>query len=123
MPEQKTFTLVIGASLKPERYSNRAVLALRRHGHAVHAIGLRPGTIGDVQIQTGKPHFSDVDTVTLYLGPQNQGEMIDYILSLQPRRIIFNPGAENPTFEKLATEKGIEVEEACTLVLLSTEQF
>lgn len=123
MPERKTYTLVIGASLKPERYSNRAVLALRRHGHAVYAIGLRSGTIGDVEIQTGKPPFSDVDTVTLYLGPQNQREMIDYILSLQPRRIIFNPGAENPAFEKLAIEKGIVVEEACTLVLLSTSQF
>ncbi|HRH67581.1 MAG TPA: CoA-binding protein [Bacteroidia bacterium] len=120
---KKKYTLVIGASQNPERYAHKAVLSLQRHGHLVLAVGLHSGRIGDTEIQTGKPHFSDVDTVSLYLSPQNQEEMKDYILSLAPRRIIFNPGTENPVFEEQAMQKGIEVLEACTLVLLATEQY
>lgn len=117
------FTLVVGASVNPERYSNKAVRSLRMHGHPVLAIGLRAGRTGDVDIQTGMPAFNEVDTITMYLGPSRQPVLYDYILSLRPRRIIFNPGAENPEFEAIAESKGILVEEACTLVLLSTDQY
>lgn len=123
MQELKTYTLVIGASENPERYSNKAIISLRRHGFLVHAIGLRPGKVLDVTFQTGQPVFTDIDTVTLYLSLRNQEPMIDYVLSLSPRRIIFNPGTENPYFEDRAKAKGIVVEEACTLVLLSLAQY
>ena len=97
--------------------------ALLRHEHAVYAIGLRAGSINGVLIQTGQPALKDVDTITVYLSAKNQEGVMDYLLSLSPRRIIFNPGAENPVFAKRAVAKGIEVEEACTLVLLSTGQY
>lgn len=116
-------TVVIGASENPERYSNRAVNSLLNHGKEVVALGLREGEIRGVKIQTGQPVISDVDTVTMYVGPANQSGWYDYILSLKPKRIIFNPGAENPEFEKLATENGIEVVEACTLVMLSIGNY
>lgn len=123
MPDTKKFTLVIGASENPERYSNKAVRALLSHEHVVYAIGLRAGIINGVPIQTGQPALKDVDTITVYLSAKNQEAVMDYLLSLFPRRIIFNPGAENPVLERRAVEKGIVVEEACTLVLLSTGQF
>ena len=119
----KVFTLVIGASENPERYSNRAILMLRSRGVPVHAIGLRAGIVSDVPVQTGQPDFSDIDTVTLYLGPARQADVEDYIIGLSPRRVIFNPGTENPAFEKRLVAAGIGVEEACTLVLLSTESY
>lgn len=119
----KSYTLVIGASENPERYSNRAVLMLRSRGIPVYAVGLRAGLIGDVPVQTGKPDFSDIDTVTLYLGPSRQREVEDYIIGLCPRRVIFNPGTENPPFEQRLRDSGILVEEACTLVLLSTGAY
>jgi predicted CoA-binding protein len=112
-------TLILGASLKPERSSHEAVLRLLRKGHEVIAVGLREGEIEGVQIRTGKPGIENVDTVSLYLNKQRQKEMEDYILSLHPRRIIFNPGAENPEFMKVASAKGIETMEACTLTMLA----
>ena len=122
--ENNQLTVVIGASENPTRYSNKAVLSLRNHSHPVIAIGKREGNIGDIKIQIGKPRVNDkVDTVTLYLSELNQEEMIDYILSLNPRRIIFNPGAENQFLVNLAKKKGIQCEEACTLVMLSTGQY
>jgi len=119
----KKRTLVLGASTKPERYSFKAVKMLVEHQHPVVAVGAREGKINDVNIITGTPYFSDIHTLSLYLGPARQKNVYDYILNLNPKRIIFNPGTENPEFYKLAEEKGIEVEEACTLVLLSTNQF
>ncbi len=116
-------TLVIGASGNPARYSHMAVNRLRGKGHAVVAIGLTPVRVGDVDVDTIKKGFTDVDTVTLYLRPSLQKEYYDYILSLHPRRIIFNPGTENTEFEQLARAKGIQALEACTLVLLSTGQY
>ena len=116
-------TLVLGASDNPSRYSFLAVTRLRNHQHPVVAIGRREGTVADVAIHKDHPAVTDVDTVTLYLNPSHQREYYDYILSLQPRRIIFNPGTENPELEQLAREKGIEALEACTLVLLSTNQY
>jgi hypothetical protein len=116
-------TVVLGASENPERYSNRAVNSLLNHGHEVVPVGIKTGVIRDVKILTGYPPVENVDTVTMYVGPANQPAWYDYILSLKPRRIIFNPGAENPELEKLATEKGIEVVEACTLVMLSIGNY
>ena len=115
--------MVLGASTNPERYSYLAVRRLRTAGHPVAAIGRTTATVGDVEIHTDKAPVGDVDTVTLYLNPANQKEYYDYILSLHPRRIIFNPGAENPELEALASANGIEPVEACTLVLLSTGQY
>jgi predicted CoA-binding protein len=116
-------TVVLGASPNPRRYSYLAVQRLRNAGHPVAAIGRKPATVGDVDIITYKAAVEAVDTVTLYLNAANQMEYYDYILSLHPRRIIFNPGAENPELEALASANGIEPVEACTLVLLSTGQY
>ncbi len=116
-------TLVIGASENTERYSNMAVKKLVAHNHPVVAIGNKEATINEVRIVKDKPVIEDIDTVTLYLNPANQKPYYDYILSLNPKRIIFNPGTENEELEKLAAEKGIKTMEACTLVLLSTNQY
>jgi predicted CoA-binding protein len=116
-------TLVIGASDNPQRYSYLAMNRLRGKGHPVVAIGRKMVRVGDVDIETTPKDFPEVDTVTLYLNPSSQKEYYDYILSLHPRRIIFNPGAENPELEELAQANGIEPVEACTLVLLSTGQY
>jgi len=123
MPGEQKKTLVIGASDNPDRYSYLAVTRLRGHGHPVVALGKRNAKVADVEIGIEKKDFPDVDTVTLYLNPLSQKEYYDYILSLHPKRIIFNPGAENPELETLAKSKGIQPMEACTLVLLSTGQF
>ena len=116
-------TLVIGASLKEERYSNKAIKKLRNFEHPVVAIGLREGVVEDVGIKKEKELFEDVNTVTLYLNPKRQQEYYDYIISLKPQRVIFNPGTENPEFYKLLNAEKIAFEEACTLVLLSTRQY
>jgi uncharacterized protein len=123
MENKSRKTLVLGASLNPSRYSFLAINRLRNHGHEVVAIGKTTGNIGDVNIITERPQINDVDTVTLYLNEENQKQYYDYIFSLKPKRIIFNPGAENEELEKLAKEKGIQPLEACTLVMLSTAQF
>lgn len=122
--ENKGYTLVIGASEDASRYSNKAILSLRKHQMPVMAIGGHEGQVADVKILVGKPKLeSPIDTVTMYISEEHQQEMIDYILSLKPRRIIFNPGAENELFASLAKKKGVFTEEACTLVLLSTGQY
>ncbi len=116
-------TLIVGASTNPERYSYKAALSLLAHGHEIELVGKKVGTVKEHEIKTNNPDLEGIDTVTMYVGPRNQPPLYDYILKQKPRRIIFNPGAENPEFEQLAKERGIEVEEACTLVLLSTGQF
>ncbi|MBT0608336.1 CoA-binding protein [Aequorivita echinoideorum] len=116
-------TLVIGASLNPGRYSNIAINRLVRYGHEVEAIGLKKGEVAGVEISTDKENFDGIDTVTLYMNPKRQGEYYDYIVSLKPKRVIFNPGTENPELYKILREKNIESEVACTLVLLGTNQY
>lgn len=116
-------TLVVGASENPERYSYLAVNKLRSKGNDVVAIGQTTGRLGDVEITKEKQAFNNVDTVTLYINPTVQQQYYDYILSLNPKRIVFNPGTENMEFEKMAKSQGIDVLEACTLVLLSTGQY
>ncbi|NAS29744.1 CoA-binding protein [Flavobacteriaceae bacterium R38] len=116
-------TLVLGASLKPHRYSNLAISKLAASGEEVVAIGLRKGMVAGITIDTDKIDYQDVETVTLYLNPKRQVAYYDYIISLKPRRVIFNPGTENPEFYKMLQENGIISEVACTLVLLSTNQY
>jgi len=116
-------TLVLGASVKEYRYSNMAIHNLTAHGEEVVAIGLRKGIVAGVKIETGYPEFKEVDTVTLYLNALRQEQYYDYIISLEPKRVIFNPGAENHEFVRILKENNIAFENACTLVMLSTDQF
>ncbi len=116
-------TLVLGASTNPERYAYRAAHALRQAGHEIVNVGIKKGEVAGVIILTEKTEVPDIDTVTLYLSEKNQVEWYEYILSLKPKRIVFNPGTENAELEHLAQEKGIETENACTLVLLATRQY
>ncbi|HVT83868.1 MAG TPA: CoA-binding protein [Chitinophagaceae bacterium] len=120
---EKKKTLVLGASDNPSRYSFLAVNRLRNHGHPVIAIGKKKTQVADVPITNEKISADDVDTVTLYLNPMHQQQYYDYILSLKPKRIIFNPGAENDELYDLAKKNGIQPVEACTLVLLNTGQY
>jgi len=116
-------TLVIGASSNPERYAYMAVNSLLKHQHEVVAIGQRKDVVAGVAIETEKVPFEAVHAVTLYLNPQRQKEYYEYIISLHPERVIFNPGTENPEFYNLLKANNIETEVACTLVLLATNQF
>lgn len=116
-------TLVLGASTDPHRYSNIAILKLRKYDYPVLAFGLDKGFIGDVEIiHTWNPNW-EVDTVNLYLNPKNQKPFYDQIIALKPKRVFFNPGAENQEFKILLRENGIGYIEACTLVLLSLDDY
>lgn len=116
-------TLVFGASLNPSRYSNLALNRLISHGHDVVAFGLKEGEVAGIKIDTELKPYNAVDTVTLYMNPDRQAAFYDYIMSLQPNRVIFNPGTENAEFFTLLGKAGIEFEVACTLVLLGTNQY
>ena len=116
-------TLVLGASSKLSRYSNFVINRLVAKGYNVVAIGLSEGEVAGVRITTEMEPFSDIETVTLYIGPKHQLQYYEYIISLQPNRVIFNPGTENPEFYNLLLENNIEAEAACTLVLLGTNQY
>ena len=118
-------TLVLGASQKPHRVSNQAVIRLRSHGHTVVALGRRPGQIGDVPIQTQIEDLEpgSVHTVSMYLNAQNQREFYDLVLNLKPERIYFNPGAENPELCDLATQAGIQCLNQCMMVAMSLQYF
>jgi predicted CoA-binding protein len=120
---QQKKTLVLGASLKPHRFSHKAVIRLRHCNIPVVAVGNREGSIGDVRVVKPFPEVSDIHTVTLYVGPKGQPHFTDYILQLRPERIIFNPGTENPVLEEFFESKGIEVVENCMLVMLSKGEF
>lgn len=121
MAEKKT--LVIGASENKQRYSNMAVKKLLANRHPVIALGKKEGMIENTPIITKTGPIEGLDTITLYLNPANQKQYYDYILSLRPKRLIFNPGTENEELEILAKKEHIETVEACTLVLLSTAQY
>ena len=112
-------TLVLGATTNAGRYAYLAVNALTRHGHEVVPVGVRTGEVAGIPIQHGMPPVPEVDTITLYIGPARQTAYYHYILSLQPKRLIFNPGTENPELAALAEAHGIETVEGCTLVMLS----
>ena len=116
-------TVVIGASDNLDRASNQAVTRLQNKGHEVIPIGIKDGEINGLKIIKEKPIVADVDTVSLYVGPKNQPEWYDYIISLKPKRVVFNPGTENPEFEELLQKNNIEATEACTLVMLSIGNY
>lgn len=117
------FTLVLGASSNQSRYSYKAIKLLTQFQHPILAIGKRAGQIDETPILTEMKDVQQIDTVTMYLNAQNQKQYYDYILSLHPKRIIFNPGAENEELEALAKKNQIKTMEACTLVLLHTGQY
>lgn len=116
-------TIVFGASPNPERFSFKAIVSLREHHHEVIAIGKKKGSIADTEIIQDTPILDDVHTIAMYLSPDNQKEYYDYILSLNPKRIIFNPGTENEELSKRAQSNGIEVVEWCVLIMLSTNRY
>ena len=116
-------TLIIGASDKQDRYSYLAAHSLYKHGHEVVLFGKRSGNVIGQEIIKEKPILKDIDTVTLYVNPLHQQDWYDYIISIKPKRVVFNPGAENPEFEKLLKQNNIEAVEACTLVMLSIGNY
>ncbi|WP_159800569.1 CoA-binding protein [Flavobacterium sp. MK4S-17] len=116
-------TLVMGASTEPTRYAYKAIRMLQRYGHPVVAVGKKEDNLDGVKIEREQVPFENVDTVTLYLNPMNQKQYYNYIISLKPKRVIFNPGTENPELYALLRENNIEVEVGCTLVMLSTNQY
>ena len=116
-------TLILGATPNASRYAYLAANRLVSHGHEIVNVGIKPGEVAGVEIEKPETIHEDIDTITLYVGTQNQPPLYDYILNTNPKRIIFNPGTENRELEKMANEKGIETEQACTLVLLSIGQY
>ncbi len=116
-------TLVIGASTNPRRFSNIAIIKLLDYGHSVTAIGSAKGSVKNVEIDTEKKPFENIHTITLYVNPERQKEYYEYILALQPKRIVFNPGTENQELFKLAKDAGIQVVFDCTLVMLMNGRY
>jgi uncharacterized protein len=116
-------TLVLGAATKPEKYAFKAITMLVDKGHSVLAIGSNTGEVAGIAIRTKNIPLKNIDTVTLYLNPTRQREFYNYIVETKPKRVIFNPGTENPEFYQLLQSNGIKVEVACTLVLLATNQY
>jgi hypothetical protein len=116
-------TLVLGASTKPARYAYMAIEKLVEKGHSVLAIGHNLGEVAGVKIRTKAIPLKNIDTVTLYLNPTHQREYYNYIVESKPKRVIFNPGTENPEFYQLLQLNNIKVEVACTLVMLATSQY
>lgn len=115
--------MVLGATPNPGRYAYLAATRLVKSGHSIVNVGLKTGEVAGVPIEEPKAIHNDIDTITLYVGPQNQPPLYDYILNTHPKRIIFNPGTENSELRKMANDKGIETDYACTLVLLSIGEY
>ncbi|MCG8553364.1 MAG: CoA-binding protein [Desulfobacterales bacterium] len=124
MEEKKETVAVVGASPLKDRYSNKAQIMLAEYGHTPVPVAPKHETI---EGRTVYHALSDIprpiDTVTLYLGPARQAQVIDQILAVKPQRVIFNPGTENPQAYERLKSNGITVQEACTLVLLKTNQY
>lgn len=116
-------TLVLGATPNEGRYAHLAANRLVQHGHSLVNVGIKAGVVAGVSIEKPETIHEDIDTITLYIGKQNQPELYDYILKTHPKRIIFNPGTENPELASMANAQGIETENACTLVLLSIGEY
>tara|TARA_R110000868_G_scaffold384697_1_gene652256 strand:+ start:807 stop:1172 length:366 start_codon:yes stop_codon:yes gene_type:complete len=116
-------TLVLGASTKSDRYAYKAVNMLVEKGHSVLAIGQNSGEVAGIKIQTKAIPLKNIDTITLYLNALRQRDYYNYIIEAKPKRVVFNPGTENPEFYQLLELNDIKFEVACTLVLLSTNQY
>lgn len=116
-------TLILGATPNQGRYAYAAANRLVKSGHSIVNVGLKSGEVAGVPIEKPEEIHSDIDTITLYVGPQNQPPLYNYILATHPKRIIFNPGTENAELRRMANERGIETEYACTLVMLSIGEY
>jgi uncharacterized protein len=116
-------TLVLGATTKPDRYAYKAISMLVEKGHSVLAIGQNAGEVAGIKIQTKQIPVKNIDTITLYINPARQRDYYNYIVEIKPKRVIFNPGTENPEFYQLLELNNIKAEVACTLVLLTTNQY
>jgi uncharacterized protein len=116
-------TLVLGASPNPVRFSYKAVKSLQRHDVPVVPVGIRKGEIGGIEIIKDRPDFDDIHTITMYIGPARQKDYYSWLLSLHPKRIIFNPGTANHEFMEMAEKEGIEVLEDCTLIMLNSGNY
>jgi len=116
-------TLLLGATTKTDRYAYRAINMLTQKGHTVLAIGQNTGEVAGVKIHTKAIPVKNIDTVTLYLNPTRQRDYYNYIIEAQPKRVIFNPGTENPELYQLLELNDIQIEVACTLVMLATNQY
>ena len=121
--DKKGKTLVLGAAENPDRYSCKAVKALLRNDYEVVPVGFRSGSIKDTVILTGMPQIEDVDTILIYMGAKKQPDFYDYILNLNPRRVVFNPGAENPELQDILKEKGVEIVNDCALIMINTDCY
>jgi predicted CoA-binding protein len=120
----KERVVIVGASNNPERYSHRALLLLRKHGHEVVPVHPKLAEIEGIPVVADLSLIAGpVDTVTMYVGPAISSGLQDKLIALKPRRVIFNPGAENASLAEALQKAGIACEEACTLVLLNTGQF
>ena len=119
----KKKTLVLGASLNPERFSYMAVRKLTYAGIPVVAVGLREGMVCGIRVEKPFPKFEGIHTVTIYIGPRNLTAYYDYIIGLHPVRVIFNPGTESPEFADRLMASGIAVEYGCTLIMVSNHTF
>jgi predicted CoA-binding protein len=116
-------TLILGATPDQSRYAYLAANRLVRSGHTIVNVGIKTGEVAGVAIEKPETIHTDIDTITLYVGPQKQESLYDYIIQTHPKRIIFNPGTENSHLRRLAHENGIATDYACTLVLLSIGQY
>lgn len=116
-------TLILGASTKPNRYSNIAAHRLTAAGHKIIMVAKRNGMLLGQEIYDHPVAIDNLDTITLYLNAANQVEYYDYIINLQPKRVIFNPGTENQELYTLLKKNKIDYTEACTLVLLSIDKY
>ncbi len=119
----KKKTLVLGASSNPERFSYMAVRKLKYGNIPVVAVGLREGEVNGVRIEKPFSKFDNIHTITVYIGPKNLVAYYDYILELKPKRVIFNPGTESPSFAETLSTEGVEVVNACTLIMISNNQY
>lgn len=115
--------VVLGASPDPGRFSHKAIRQLVKRNYDVVAIGKQKGFVGDIPIETGQPPIQDVHTILIYLSPLHQGEIFDYVLSLKPKRVIFNPGTESPEFEEILISHNILVVHDCSLVMMAMDRF
>lgn len=120
---EKNATLIVGASSNPARYSYIATRMLLERKHEVELLGLREDVVFDKKIDKERKDYKNIDTIGLYIGPPRQVELYDYLIGLKPRRVIFNPGTENPEFMNLLRQEGIEVEAACMLVMMSVGTY
>ena len=116
-------TMVLGVSPDPGKRAHQVCKKLLEKGHTIIPLGIRPGKVNDISILTEKTQPEEVHTIVIYLRASRQKDWISFILASNPKRIIFNPGAENPELDKIAKEKEIEVLNECTLLMLSSNRY